>query len=89
MEKKKLSVLCGQGSSWKGNRARELREGYKQFYSRMHEQGRNGVKIILSIDMKDSLFRVNRIESDEYQFGTRSDGIQCGVCLWLPTWLSR
>ena len=55
MERRKLGVLCVQETRWKGNKARELGEGYKLFYSGANEEGRNGVGIILSKELKECL----------------------------------
>ena len=60
MERRKLGVLCVQETRWRGNKARELGEGYKLFYSGANVQGKNGVGILLSKDLKDSLVGVNR-----------------------------
>ena len=60
MERRKIGVLCVQETRWKGNKARELGEGYKLFYSGTNEEGRNGVGIVLSKELKESLIGVNR-----------------------------
>ena len=60
MERRKIGVLCVQETRWKGNKARELGEGYKLFYSGANEEGRNGVGIVLSKELKESLIGVNR-----------------------------
>ena len=60
MERRKLGVLCVQETRWKGNKARELGEGCKLFYSGANEEGRNGVGIILSKEIKESLLGVSR-----------------------------
>ncbi|KAG8231095.1 hypothetical protein J437_LFUL011064 [Ladona fulva] len=35
---------------WKGNKAKELAEGYKLIYSGTYEKGRNGVGVIIDKD---------------------------------------
>ena len=60
MERRKVGVLCVQETRWKGNKARELGGGYKLFYSGANDQGRNGVGIILSEELKESIVSVER-----------------------------
>ena len=43
-----------------GNKARELGEGYKLIYGGANKEGRNGVGIILSSEMKKEVIEVNR-----------------------------
>ncbi len=60
MERRKVGVLCVQETRWKGNKARELGGDCKLFYSSADERGRNGVGIVLSKELKDSLVSVSR-----------------------------
>ncbi|XP_068241086.1 craniofacial development protein 2-like [Palaemon carinicauda] len=60
MERRKIGMLCVQETRWKGNKAREPSEGCKFYYSGRKMEGRNGVGIILSKDLKESLIGVNR-----------------------------
>ena len=60
MRKKKIDVLCVQETRWKGNKARELGDGYKLLYSGANAQGRNGVGIILSGELKNKVMEVYR-----------------------------
>ena len=53
-------VLCLQETRWKGNNARALGEGCKLIYSGANRDSRNGVGILLSEDLKDSLVGVSR-----------------------------
>ncbi|XP_068233579.1 uncharacterized protein [Palaemon carinicauda] len=53
--RRKIGVLCVQG-----NKERELGEGCKFHYSEANMKGRNGVGLILSKDLKESLIGVNR-----------------------------
>ena len=52
--------MCVQETRWKGNKAKELGDGYKLFYSGANVQGRNGVGIVLSGDLKNSVTEVHR-----------------------------
>ncbi|XP_068234066.1 craniofacial development protein 2-like [Palaemon carinicauda] len=60
VHRRKIGVPCVQETRWKGNKARELDEGCQFYYSRENMEGRNGVGIILSKDLKESLIGVNR-----------------------------
>ncbi|XP_064108101.1 uncharacterized protein LOC135216647 [Macrobrachium nipponense] len=60
MKTRRVDILCAQETRWKGNKARELGEGYKMFYSGANREGRNGVGIILSSEMKKEIIEVNR-----------------------------
>ena len=55
-----MDILCVQETRWKGNKAKELGDGYKLFYSGANEQGRNGVGIVLSREMKNAVTEINR-----------------------------
>ncbi|XP_068205173.1 craniofacial development protein 2-like [Palaemon carinicauda] len=60
MEKRKIGVICVQETGWKGNNARELGEGCKLYYRGANMEGRNGVGIILSKELKKNLIGVIR-----------------------------
>ncbi|XP_037787486.1 uncharacterized protein LOC119583045 [Penaeus monodon] len=60
MKTRKVDVLCVQETRWKGNKAKELGEGYKLINGGANGEGRNGIGIILSCDMKDLVTEVNR-----------------------------
>ena len=60
MRARKVDILCVQETRWKGNKAKELGDGYKLFYSGANEQGRNGVGIVLSGEMKNAVTEINR-----------------------------
>ena len=60
MSERKLSILCVQETRWRGNKARELGDGYKLIYGGTNLEGRNGVGIILSSEMKNLVTEVNR-----------------------------
>ena len=47
MKRRRVDILCVQETRWKGNKAREIGEGYKLIYSGANHQGRNGVGVIL------------------------------------------
>ncbi|XP_064111347.1 craniofacial development protein 2-like [Macrobrachium nipponense] len=59
MKTSRVDILCVQETRWKGNKARELGERYKMFYSGANKEGRNGVGIILSSEKKE-IVEVNR-----------------------------
>ena len=60
MRKRKIDVLCVQETRWKGNKAKELGDGYKLLYSGANAQGRNGVGIVLSGELKSTVTEVCR-----------------------------
>ncbi|XP_067137277.1 uncharacterized protein [Centruroides vittatus] len=43
MQRKRVNILCLQETRWKGNKAKELGEGYKLFVSGANKGGKNGV----------------------------------------------
>ena len=61
MERRGVSVLCVQETRWKGDKARELGDGYKLLYSGANKEGRNGVGIVLSKSLKDNIVSVKRV----------------------------
>ena len=60
MKDRKLDVLCIQETRWTGNKAKELGEGFKLIYSGATRNGRNGVGIILSGNLKNYVTEVHR-----------------------------
>ena len=60
MKTRRIDVLCVQETRWKGNKAKELGEGYKLIYSGANHEGRNGVGMVLSSEMKEEIIEVNR-----------------------------
>ena len=60
MKRRKIKVLCVQETRWKGNKAREIGDGYKLFYSGSTAQCRNGVGIILAQEYKNDVIYVKR-----------------------------
>ena len=60
MVRRKIGVLCLQETRWKGNKARDLGESCKLIYSEANRDSRNGVGILLSEDLKNSLVGVSR-----------------------------
>uniref|UniRef100_A0A8D8YAF2 Craniofacial development protein 2 n=3 Tax=Cacopsylla melanoneura TaxID=428564 RepID=A0A8D8YAF2_9HEMI len=61
MQRRRLSVLCVQETRWSGNKAVELGEGYKLFYSSANSSQRNGVGIILDRELKEEVCEVDRV----------------------------
>ena len=53
MERRKVGVLYVQETRWKGDKAKKLGGGCKLIRSGANKQGRNGVGIVLSKDLKD------------------------------------
>uniref|UniRef100_A0A8D8SH78 Craniofacial development protein 2 n=2 Tax=Cacopsylla melanoneura TaxID=428564 RepID=A0A8D8SH78_9HEMI len=61
MRRRRVQILCVQETRWKGNKARELGDGFKLIYSGANSSGRNGVGIVLNEEMKTKVTNVNRI----------------------------
>ncbi|XP_037787623.1 craniofacial development protein 2-like [Penaeus monodon] len=79
MERKKIDVLCVQETRWRGQKAKELGNGYKLYYMG-EDNRRNGVSVVLSPEMKEGIVQVNR-ESDRVKDrDKRNNGQRC-VCV--------
>ena len=58
-KRRKMEVLCVQETKWKGDRARNMAEGYKKLHA--GGDGRsNGVGIIVNADISKEVVRVVR-----------------------------
>ena len=62
MERRKVNIQCVQETKWKGQKARDMVNGYKMYYV-VHETKRNGVGIVLDPEMEEGVLQVHR-ESD-------------------------
>ncbi|XP_008487382.1 uncharacterized protein LOC103524157, partial [Diaphorina citri] len=60
MARRRIQILTVQETRWKGNKAKELGDGYKLFYSGNKDSGRNGVGIILDNEMKTKVTNISR-----------------------------
>ena len=60
MKMRRVSILCVQETRWKGNKAKELGEGYKLYYSAATTDGRNGVGIIVSEKIKQYVIELKK-----------------------------
>ncbi|KAG8239289.1 hypothetical protein J437_LFUL019067 [Ladona fulva] len=58
MSRRQLKILCVKEVRWKGNKAKELAEGYKLYYSGTKSR-RNGVEIILDKELKEGVYEVD------------------------------
>ncbi|XP_037792856.1 craniofacial development protein 2-like [Penaeus monodon] len=59
MERRRINILCVQETKWKGEKAKEIGNGYKLFYYSTNNR-RNGVGILLDPEMKKNELEVNR-----------------------------
>ena len=87
MERRKTDVLCVQETGWKGQKARELGEGYKLYYMGVDTR-RNGVGIVLSPERKERVIQVSR-ESDrliwlKIDVGVATVATVNVVCVYAP-----
>ena len=60
MQRKKVDIMCVQETRWKGQKAKEIGEGYKLYYVGKDTK-RNGVGVILSPGLKDGVLQVTRM----------------------------
>ena len=59
MERKKMDILCLQETRWKGNKEKELAGVHKLLYSG-NNTDRNGMVVILSVNIRENLIGVDR-----------------------------
>ncbi|KAG8233621.1 hypothetical protein J437_LFUL001032 [Ladona fulva] len=82
ISRRKVNILCIQETRWKGNKAKELAEGYKLIYSGTDEKGRNGVGVIIDKELKGGIYEVerksDRIMCVKLEIGRGSTTIVCG-----------
>ncbi|KAI5708502.1 hypothetical protein M8J77_024065 [Diaphorina citri] len=59
MSRRKMKIMCVQETRWKGNKGKELGDGFKLIYSSANSiSGRNGVGIVLDQEMKTKVSNV-------------------------------
>ena len=59
LKRRRVEIACVQETKWKGNKAREIGEGYKLYYKGASTT-RNGVGIILHSEWQDKILEVKR-----------------------------
>nr|GFD04844.1 hypothetical protein [Tanacetum cinerariifolium] len=59
LKRRRVNICCVQETKWKGEKAKEIGEGYKIIYSG-RTSTRNGVGVILDEDMKINVVEVDR-----------------------------
>ena len=59
-KRRRVSVACLQETKWKGNKTKELANGYKFFYAGKNTT-RNGVSIVIGKDLKEKIIEVKRL----------------------------
>ena len=60
MKRRRVDILCVQETRWKGEKARELGDGYKLYFSGANKEGRNGVGIVVFEGLKDKVLEIFR-----------------------------
>ncbi|KAK2891998.1 hypothetical protein Q8A73_017663 [Channa argus] len=60
MQRRKVDILCVQGTRWKGSKARSLGAGFKLFYHGS-DRWRNGVGVILKEELVRNVLEVIRV----------------------------
>ena len=84
MMRRRVDVACVQEVRWKGERAREVGEGYKIYYVG-EASGRNGVGVIVSSSMVDSVVEVKKCSSRLMKVKLVWEGIVVNVvCVYAP-----
>ncbi|XP_067138146.1 uncharacterized protein [Centruroides vittatus] len=72
MQRKRIDILCVQETRWRGDKAKELGDGYKLFYSSANRNGRNGVGIVVAGRWRSEVLEVyrrgDRLMRDEAEF---------------------
>ncbi|KAI5735913.1 hypothetical protein M8J77_024198 [Diaphorina citri] len=85
MQKRRVDVLCIQETRWKGNKAKQLEEGYKIYYSGADARGRNGVGVILKRELVDNVCEVNRRNDRIMTMKLEVEGCPTRiVCVYAP-----
>lgn len=84
MKRRKVNLACVQEVRWKGERARDVGEGYKIYYAG-EKSGRNGVGVIVSSDLVDSVVEVKRCNSRLMKVKLVWEGVVVNVvCAYAP-----
>ena len=60
MKRRRVSVACLEETKWKGDKAKELADGYKLFYTGKNNT-RNGVGIVVDKYLKEKIVVVKRL----------------------------
>ncbi|XP_067123690.1 uncharacterized protein [Centruroides vittatus] len=60
MRRRRIDVLCVQETRWRGDKAKELGDGCKLFYSSANRNGRNGVGIVVAGKWRSEVLEVYR-----------------------------
>lgn len=60
MQRRKLDILCGQETRWKGSKARRLGAAFKLFYDGM-DRKRNGVGFLLKEEFVRDVLEIRRV----------------------------
>ena len=84
MKRRKMEVLCVQGTKWRGDRARKMAEGYKV----MHAGGdgrSNGVGIIVNVEISKEVVRVERWQGRIIAVWMMiRQQMVCAICVYGP-----
>ena len=59
MQRRKIDIMCVQETKWKGDRSKELGEGYKIIHNGT-ETRRNKIRVIVNEEMKANVMEVKR-----------------------------
>ncbi|XP_064083057.1 craniofacial development protein 2-like [Macrobrachium nipponense] len=57
---RRVDILCVQKTKWRGNKAKDIGNGYNLLHSRADETGRSSVGIVISKEMKENIVGTER-----------------------------
>lgn len=60
VKRRRVNIACLQETNWKGDKVKELTDGYKLYYTRKNS-ARNGVGIVVFNTLKEKYVRVKRL----------------------------
>lgn len=60
VKRRRVKIACLQETNWKGDKVKELTDGYELYYTRKNS-ARNGVGIVVFNDLKEKYVRVKRV----------------------------
>ncbi|KAK3523754.1 hypothetical protein QTP70_009236 [Hemibagrus guttatus] len=78
MERRKVDILCGQETRWKGSKARSIGAGFKLFYYGVDSK-RNGVGVVLKEEFVRNVLEVKRVSDRVMNLKLEVEGVMLNV----------
>ncbi|KAK3556280.1 hypothetical protein QTP70_007059 [Hemibagrus guttatus] len=78
MERRKVDILCGQETRWKGTKARSIGAGFKLFYYGVDSK-RNGVGVVLKEEFVRNVLEVKRVSDRVMSLKLEIEGVMLNV----------